>query len=134
MSVCILILTRVSPPSQKTIYNFNLVVGNTTKHMKHGRSCDIIQMMHGSEWTLKYDESEVENVARGRSPSATFSTEGHRISMSHERLCLTCFVAPPGRAGEPVQNSLDKNISGKSVQLFIYSTIEHCMRSCDQGK
>jgi len=95
MSVCILILTRVSPPSQKTIYNFNLVVGNTTKHMKHGRSCDIIQMMHGSEWTLKYDESEVENVARGRSPSATFSTEGHRISMSHERLCLTCFVAPP---------------------------------------
>jgi len=99
MSVCIFrwqtILTRVSPPSQKTIYNFNLVVGNTTKHIKHGRSCDIIQMMHGSEWTLKYDESEVENVARGRSPSATFSTEGHRISMSHERLCLTCFVAPP---------------------------------------
>jgi len=99
MSVCIFrwqtILTRVSPPSQKTIYNFNLVVGNTTKHMKHGRSCDIIQMMHG-EWTLKYDESEVENVAGGRSPSATFSTEGHRISMSHERLCLTCFVAPPG--------------------------------------
>ena len=25
-----------------------------------------IQMMHGSEWTLKYDEPEVENVARGR--------------------------------------------------------------------
>jgi len=22
-------------------------------------------MMHGSEWTLKYDEREVENVARG---------------------------------------------------------------------
>ena len=34
------ILTRVSPPSQKTIYNFKLVVGHTTKHMKHGRSCD----------------------------------------------------------------------------------------------
>jgi len=31
--------------------------------------------MHGSEWTLKYDEPEVENVARGRSPSATFLTE-----------------------------------------------------------
>jgi len=30
-------------------------------------------MMRGSEWTLKYDEPEVENVARGRSPSATFS-------------------------------------------------------------
>ena len=24
-------------------------------------------MMHGSEWTLKYDELEFENVARGRS-------------------------------------------------------------------
>ena len=23
-------------------------------------------MMHGSEWTLKYDEPEVENDARGR--------------------------------------------------------------------
>jgi len=28
--------------------------------------CVNIQMMHGSEWTLKYDEPEVENVARGR--------------------------------------------------------------------
>jgi len=37
-------------------------------------NCDNIQMMHGSEWTLKYDEPEVENIARGRSPSATFST------------------------------------------------------------
>jgi len=27
-----------------------------------------IQMMHGSEWTLKYDEPEVENVARGLRP------------------------------------------------------------------
>jgi len=26
--------------------------------------CDIIQMMHGSEWTLKYDEPEVQNVHR----------------------------------------------------------------------
>ena len=25
---------------------------------------DIIQMMHGSEWTLKYDEPMVENVIR----------------------------------------------------------------------
>jgi len=38
---------------------------------------NILQMMHGREWTLKYDKPEVENVARarGRSPSATFSTE-----------------------------------------------------------
>ena len=33
------------------------------------RRCEImtfvvIKMMHGSEWTLKYDEPEVENVAR----------------------------------------------------------------------
>jgi len=28
-------------------------------------SCDSIQMTHGGGWTLKYDETEVENVARG---------------------------------------------------------------------
>ena len=51
-------------------------------------------MMHGSEWTLKYDEPEVENVARGHSPSAsaTFSTKGHHMSMSHERPCFIGFV------------------------------------------
>jgi len=41
-----------------------------------------MQMKHGS--SLKYDEPEIENVARGRSPSATFSTEGHHISMSND--------------------------------------------------
>jgi len=46
-------------------------------------------MMHGSEWTLKYDEPEVENVARGRSPSVTFLAEGHHIFTSHERLFHT---------------------------------------------
>jgi len=50
------------------------------------------QMMHGSEWTLKYDESEVENVARGHSQSATFSTGGHHVSMLHERPWFICFV------------------------------------------
>ena len=25
----------------------------------------VIQMMHSSKWTLKYDDPEVENVARG---------------------------------------------------------------------
>jgi len=54
-----------------------------------------VQMMHGSEWNMKYDEPEVENVARGRSPSATFSIEGHLISMSHERPCFICFVVWP---------------------------------------
>jgi len=48
--------------------------------------------MHGSERTLKYDEPEVENVARGHGPSATFSFEGHHITMSHERPCFVCFV------------------------------------------
>jgi len=33
----------------------------------------IIQMMHGSEWTLKYDEPEVENVARECSTSDIFN-------------------------------------------------------------
>jgi len=47
------ILTRVSPPSQKTIYNFKLVVGHIGQN------------------------------ARTR---ATFSTEGHHISLSHDQL------------------------------------------------
>ena len=59
-----IILTRVSPPSQKTIYNFELVVGHTTKHTKHGRSFDT------EIW------SSVENVALGLHPHATFSTSG----------------------------------------------------------
>jgi len=43
----------------------------------------------------KYDEPEVENVTRGRSPSVTFSTERRHISISHERLCVICFVVWP---------------------------------------
>ena len=45
--------------------------------------------------TCKYDEPEVENVARGRSPNVTFSTSIHHISMSHERPCFMCFVVFP---------------------------------------
>jgi len=52
--------------------------------------------------TWKYDEPEVENVTRGCSPSVTFlrphvtfSTEGRHISLSHERLCVICFVVWP---------------------------------------
>jgi len=41
------------------------------------------------------DEKEVENVARGRIPRGTFSTEVHHISMSHERPCFMCFVVWP---------------------------------------
>jgi len=37
------------------------------------RRCTIVST------TFKYDEPEVENVARGRSPSATFSTEVYHI-------------------------------------------------------
>ena len=40
----------------------------------------IIQMTHGGEWTLKYDEPEAES---------------HHISMSHERPCFICFVVWP---------------------------------------
>ena len=42
-------------------------------------------MMHGSEWTLKHGEPEVENVARERSPSEAFSTYGHHIAMSQRQ-------------------------------------------------
>jgi len=42
--------------------------------------------------TSKYDGPKVENVARGRSLNATFSTEGHHIWMLHKRPCFICFV------------------------------------------
>ena len=45
--------------------------------------------------TSKYDGPEVENVTRGRSLSATFSTEGHHIWMSREPPCFICFVVWP---------------------------------------
>ena len=45
--------------------------------------------------TSKYDEPDVENVAWGLSPSATFSTKGRHIWMSHERPCFICFVVWP---------------------------------------
>ena len=41
-------------------------------------------MMYGSEWTLKYDEPEVENVARGRHERPCF------IFWSYDKTrCLT---------------------------------------------
>ena len=76
------ILTGVSPPFQKTIYNFKLVVGHTTKHMKHGRSCDI------EIWW-----SSIKNVARGRSPSATFSTSGSSYFNVHWLPCIICIMS-----------------------------------------
>jgi len=48
---------------------FKLLVGHTTKQMKHGRSC-VIQI-----WWLS-----VENVALGLRPRVTFSTSGRYIS------------------------------------------------------
>jgi len=60
------LLTRVSPPSQKTIYSFKLVVGgHTTKQMKHGCSCN-----------TEKRRLSVENVALGLRPRTTFSTSG----------------------------------------------------------
>ena len=46
-------------------------------------------MMHDSEWTLKYDEPEVEHVACGCSQSATFSIEDiYSDKRSRDRLSL----------------------------------------------
>ena len=51
--------------------------------MKHGRSCDIIQMMYGNEYDIQiriiYDGPEVENIALGLHPRAIFSTTGPYI-------------------------------------------------------
>ena len=52
-------------------------------------------MTHGSEWDMEIWRPEVKDVTWGRSPSVTFSTEGRHISMSHERLCVICFVVWP---------------------------------------
>ena len=72
------ILTRISPQSQKTIYNFKLVVSNTTKHTKHGRSCDIVIWWPSNE-----------NVALGPCPRATFSTSGSSYFNVRSLPCIT---------------------------------------------
>ena len=65
------------------LYSQELIITHkfATLNMRHKHVIrPVIQMMHGSEWsqwTLKYDEPEVENVARGRLP------------------CFKCFVVWP---------------------------------------
>jgi len=47
-------------------------------------------MTHGSEWNMEIRRPEVENVARGRSPSVTFSTEGrHNFHVPRTTVCHT---------------------------------------------
>ena len=70
-------------------------IWSTESNVTTEQLCDIIQMMHSSEWTLKYDEPEADNVAFGLRSRATCSTGGHHISMSHERPCFICFVVWP---------------------------------------
>jgi len=51
-------------------------------------------MMYGSEWTLKYDETEVENVSLGLRPRATFSAEGHHFNVAETTvLHMFCRMA-----------------------------------------
>ena len=45
--------------------------------------------------TWEYDEPSVENVTFGLRPRVTFSTEGHPISISYERLFVICVVIWP---------------------------------------
>ena len=88
------VLFAVCSCQQDGCHNYaNLIQRRCIQHFLCNRV--IIQMMHGSEWTLKYDEPEVEIVVRGRSSSATFSTKNYHISMSHERPCFICFVVWP---------------------------------------
>jgi len=60
-----------------SVIEYGLPLPFTAQHMLC--TTYIIQMIHSSECDIKYDEPEVQNVARGCRPSATFSTEGHHI-------------------------------------------------------
>ena len=83
-SVCIFrwhtILTRISSPSQKTIYNFKLVVGHTTKHMKQ----TVVRA------TLKYDEPEVENAHEGAARVRHFQPRVHYFN-AQSLPCIICI-------------------------------------------
>ena len=46
-----------------------------------------MQMMHGSEWTLKYDEPEVENVTTSRDGISTKAVH----SWSYDNTKLYCL-------------------------------------------
>ena len=54
---------------------------------------DNIRMMDGSECDIQIRWIRGANVARGRGPSATFSTEVHHIWISHQRPCFIWLVA-----------------------------------------
>ena len=49
-------------------------------------------MMHGSEWTLKYDEPKVETVAREWSQIAIFATSGSSYFNVHSLSCIICIM------------------------------------------
>jgi len=104
--LCVIIMIN----DHVTVYNYNDTRSTVTRwsydndqrhvtafrpisEAAHSWSCDNIQMMHGVDIEIWW--TKVENVARGRSLSATFATEGHHISMSHERPCFICFVVWP---------------------------------------
>ena len=63
--------------------------------MMHGNVTYPAHLLDGQSPTSRYDEPEVENVARGCSPSATFSTEGHHIECRTNETFFICFVVWP---------------------------------------
>jgi len=100
--------------------SFKLVVGHTTKHMKHSHSCDTEIW-----WPL------VENVAPGLCPRATFSTSGssyfnvHSLPCTHIHTRLTAlFPGLPGWAStrklKPIWISLKQDtVSGSGISWAI---------------
>ena len=100
------ILTRVTLPSQKTIYNFKLVVGHTTKHMKHGCSCDI------EIWW-----PSVENVALGLRPRVTFSTSGSSYLNVHSLLCIICIMSTYSSKWLKHEKSKDTILTFKNISM-----------------
>ena len=54
------------------------------------RRFDIIQMMHGSEWTLKYDEPEVENAHEGAARVRHFQPPVHYFN-AQSLPCIICI-------------------------------------------
>jgi len=92
---CANCITGIDTLSVPIFVNFNKLMWIDEHDLTTSLYADIIQMMHGSEWTLKYDEPEIENVALELHPRATFSTSGSSYFNVHSLPCFICFVVWP---------------------------------------
>ena len=156
-SVCMFrwqtILTRLSPPSQKTIYNFKLVFGHTTKHMKHDRSCDIeiwnprLKMSHSGCTLVRHFQLWVHHISMSThylyfisrvelvwrdwlQQFCLVNIDDYRTHKKHLLYCFTLFhFMLDGGQFNVTYLCLRRPMGGGGICVFVVS-VRLCVRAC----